>query len=205
MANENNLSAADKRKKFLLELKDLLAGAAFPFMLMIIFSVTIIGFSATDELALGIVILVAGELFLAAAYLVFGRQNGITAARKSAKNSKKRELGSTDVGVAFKTGEYALYKGFAIGLMSCVPFILIQLINCIVSNNLCTFLLRYAFGWAYYPLSYANASQWLNFIWVLPLVAVHACGYLWGAKQEFAKQAKIAVTEQKSKNKKSKK
>lgn len=125
MANNEQLTAAQRRKKFVLELKDMLAGAAFPFMLAVILSVTVIGFCVTDELALGIVILVAGELFLLAAYLVFGRQNGVAAARKSAKNIKKRELGSADAGVLFKTGEYALYKAFIIGLISCVPFILI--------------------------------------------------------------------------------
>ncbi len=205
MANNAQLTAAQRRKKFVLELKDMLAGAAFPFMLAVILSVTVIGFCVTDELALGIVILVAGELFLLAAYLVFGRQNGVAAARKSAKNIKKRELGSADAGVLFKTGEYALYKAFIIGLISCVPFILIQFINCVFLNNFCGFLLRYAFGWAYYPLSYLNLSQWLSFIWILPLVSVHAAGYVWGARQEFSKQAVTAAQEQKSKNKKSRK
>ena len=181
-------------KKFLLELKDLLVGAAFPFMLQLVFSASVILFASyTDEIGLSIAALVFGEILLAGAYVIFGRQNGIVAYRRTVQNRKKREAGSNDNHAVLYVGEYELYKGFVIALISCVPFIIFQIINASAPNKPCEFILMYAFGWAWYPfnlvnLTGANVSEWLNLIWIVLPVAVHALAYWFGARQEKKKQ-----------------
>lgn len=185
---------------------DMLAGAAFPLMLMIILSVSFIGMSAafTDDKLLGIVLLCIGEGLLAASYVIFGRQNGVSSVRKLARNAKKREMQKEDRQTRFKTGEYSAYKGFVIALISCVPYIIIQVIECCAHNTFCDFLLQYAFGWAACPFTYMDASGWLNLTLVPALVAVHGVAYIWGGHSEWQKQLKIAELE-KTADKKGKK
>lgn len=194
---ETDFTAEEKRKKLLYEFRDLLVGAAFPLMLMLVLSATIISFSsASDDLAIQIIVLVLGELAIAGAYVVFGRQNGTVAMRRTVQNKKKREIGADDLKVRLHTGEYALYKGFLIGFISCVPYILIQIIECAAHNSVCDFLLQYAFGWAYYPFALASLSPWLNLLWVIPLSCVHAAAYFWGANREEKKQRIIESAQQ---------
>lgn len=189
---ENEFTAEEKRKKFLYELKDMLVGAAFPLMLMLVLSASIISFvSATDELPLKIVILILGELALAGTYVVFGRQNGTVAIRRSVQNKMKCEIGTDDLKAKLRTGEYALYKGFLIGFISCVPYILFQIIGSAAPNSVCDFMLQYAFGWAFYPFNLASLPTWLNLFWVIPLSCVHAAAYYWGASREIKKQKTI--------------
>lgn len=170
----------------------MLAGAAFPLMLMLIFGASIFGFAASmDELALKIVIVVAGEVFLVAAYVIFGRQSGVTAMRRTVQHAKKRELGADDFKARAYVGEYAIYKGFVIAAISCVPYILVQIIGGAAPNTVCDFLLKFVFGWAYYPFTIGGLSGWFGLILVIPLVCVHAGAYVWGGTGEFKKQQKI--------------
>ena len=192
-----NSTSNDKLQKFLYELKDLIAGAAFPFMLMLIFSASVISFSATGDFALRIVVLVVGEILLAAAYIIFGKFSGVTAARKLNQNQKKRELGNVELKVRLCVGEYSAYKGFLIGFISCVPFIIFQIIGAAVPNTFCDFILRYAFGWAFWPFGIAGLSVWLNLIWIIPLCAVHGAAYIYGAVSE---RKKLAVIEEAQKS-----
>ena len=178
----------NKGKKIRLEILDLLSGAAFPFMLMLILSASILSFAATDDMIMNIFIIVIGEILLAVVFGIFGRQNGIVAYRKSVQQNKKREIGTSDVKALLGVGEYSIYKGFLIGFITCVPFIVFEIINCILPNSFCEFLLEYAFGWAYYPLHYTNASEWLNLLWVIPATCIHALAYFIGGKIEKKKQ-----------------
>lgn len=200
---ENELTAQDKRKKFWYELKDLLAGAAFPVMLMLILSASIISFASYEDFGISVLVLVVGEVLLGTAYVIFGRQNGITAMRRTVQNKKKRAIGTDDKKALWGVGEYAIYKGIIIAAISCVPYILVQIIGSAAPNVVCDFLLRYAFGWAFYPLSYCNASSWLNLLWIIPLCAVHTLAYFWGGYTEKTKQSKISEAQNvkgKSKN-----
>lgn len=197
------MTAEDKRRKLWWEIKDLLAGAAFPFMIMLVFCVTIISYAGYgEELGIAVLCLAVGDVLLIAAYVIFGRQNGATAYRKYILNSKKRELGTDDRKALYYTGEYAVYKAVIIGIVTCVPFIIFQLINCLAPNTVCKFALMYCFGWAYYPFNLAGLSEWLNFIWIIPLVAIHVAAYILGKKQEEKKQRKIAEAQKKGKKKK---
>lgn len=197
-----NLDGKQTGKKILLELKDLLIGAAFPFMLQLIFSASVILFASyTDEVGISIAALVFGELLLAGAYVIFGRQNGIVAYRRTIQNAKKREAGSDEARAVLRVGEYALYKGFIIALISCVPFIIFQIINAAAPNNPCHFILMYAFGWAWYPFSLVNLtgaglSEWLNLIWIVMPVSVHALAYFLGAMKEKKKQDLVAKAQE---------
>ncbi len=197
-----------KSKKIWLEVKDLLTGAAFPLMLQLIISASIILFADYNgDVAVQIVVLVFGEALLAAAYVIFGRQNGITAFRRTVQNEKKRAAGSNDIKAWCKTGDYALYKGFLIGFISTVPFMLFQLIECIAHNSPCDFILKYAFGWAVYPFvligqtPVGEISEWLNFIWVIVPTCIHALAYFLGARKEKARQ-EIVAKAQETKHKK---
>ena len=187
------LTKEEKSKKIRLEIIDLLAGAAFPLMLMLIFGASILSFCSTGEVPIRILVLVIGEVMLCAAYFVFGRQNGVTAMRRTCSQSKKREAFSDDLKSRLHTGEFALWKGFVIALISCIPFIIFQIIGAAAPNSVCDFALKYCFGWAYYPLSFAEGvSGFVNLVWVVPLCCLHAGAYVLGAAQEKKKQSKIA-------------
>lgn len=194
------MQTTQKGNKFLYELKDMLTGAAFPIMLQLIFSTSIILFADYNgEPVLQVFILVFGEILLAGAYVIFGRQNGLAAYRRTVLGEKKRAADPNDIRAQFRTGEYALWKGFVIGAISCVPFILFQFIQCVAPNIVCEFVLKYAFGWAAYPFiviseapSVGTLSPWLNFIWVVIPVGIHALAYFWGASGEKKRQAKMA-------------
>ena len=199
------LNKQQKRQKILLEIKDFLVGAAFPFMLQLVLSASVILFAdAQGELAIQVFALVVGEIMLIAAYVIFGRQNGISAYRKTTLTQKKREMGSDDVKVYYKTGEYALWKGVVIGVISVAPFMLFQFIQCLAPNTFCEFLLKYAFGWAAYPFKVIGLkTEWLNFIWIIIPVGVHTAAYYWGGRQEKKKQELLEKAQEiKGKNKK---
>lgn len=174
-------------KKAGLEFLDLLTGAAFPFMLMVILSSTVIGFimyGGQDELGIQILILVVGEALLVAATVIFGRQNGVSAYKKTVQNAQKRAINCTEERVLMGIGEYSLWKGAAIAVISCVPFIIINIIYSAYPNSVCEFILVYLFGWAYYPFKLMKLSPWLNFIWIAPFAAVHTAAYAYGGYKE---------------------
>lgn len=184
------LNGQQKRQRILLEIRDFLVGAAFPLMLQLVLSASVILFAdANGELAIQAFALVVGEIMLIAAYVIFGRQNGISAYRKTVVTSKKREMGSTEPKVYYKTGEYALWKGAVIGAVSVLPFVLFQFIQCVAPNVFCEFLLKYAFGWATYPFFVFGVEiSWLNFIWIVIPIGVHTAAYFWGGYKERKKQ-----------------
>ena len=185
------LNAKQKRQRILLEIRDILVGAAFPFMLQLVLSASVILFAdANGEAAIQAFALAVGEVMLIGAYLIFGRQNGVSAYRKTVVTGKKREMGSNDVKVYYKTGEYAIWKGVVIGAVSVIPFIIFQFIECLAPNKFCDFILKYAFGWAAYPFKvFGVETEWLNFIWIIIPIGVHTAAYFWGGYQERKRQA----------------
>lgn len=192
------LNSRQKRQRVLLEIKDFLAGAAFPFMLQLVLSASVILFADyNDEPVIQGFALAAGEIMLIAAYFIFGRQNGVSAYRKTVLTQKKRDMQVNDVKVYYKTGEYALWKGFAIGALSVVPFVIFQLIECVAPNTVCGFLLKYAFGWAAYPFIVLGVkAQWLNFIWIVIPIGVHAASYCYGGFKEKKRQQVVAQAQE---------
>lgn len=190
-------------KKLWCEIKDMLSGAAFPFILMAVLSATIIQWAdSTEDAVMRGAIVVVGEVFLIVAYVIFGKQNGVVAYRKTAQQSKKRELGSEDIRAAWHTGEYALYKGFVIGFIPCIPYVIFEIIECSVPNSFCRVVLSYGFGWAYYPFRLCGASGWFGLLLVIPLTCVHALAYFLGARGERIKQEFIANAQSGGKGKK---
>lgn len=185
-------------KKLWFEVKDMLAGAAFPFMLMAVLSASIIQWvTSTDDGVLRGAIMVVGEAFLIAAYSIFGRQNGIVAYRKTSQQSKKRELGTTDPRALWGTGEYALYKGFVIAFITCIPYMIFEIIECSAPNFFCETVLSYGFGWAFYPFRLCGASGWFGLLLVIPLTGVHALAYYLGARGERKRQEIIIAAQSK--------
>ena len=199
------LNSQQKRQKILLEIKDILVGAAFPVMLQLVLSASIILFADTQgELAIQAFALAVGEVMLIAAYIIFGRQNGISAYRKFVISQKKRELPNPEIKVFYKTGEYALWKAVVIGTVSVLPFMFFQLIQCLAPNTFCEFLLKYAFGWAAYPFNVFGVEiEWLNFVWIVIPIGVHTGAYYWGGYTEKKRQALLEkAQEMKDKKKK---
>lgn len=175
-------------------------------MLQLILSASVIMLSAYGgDTAIEILIIVVGELMLGAAYFIFGRQNGVSAYRKAVINQKKRDLNSQDIKVYYKTGEYAVWKGAVIAIISVIPFIIFEFIQCLAPNTVCEFILKYAFGWASCPFAVADGkiSEWLNFIWIIYPVGVHIGAYIFGAYRE-EKRQKIVKEAQEIKDKKKK-
>ena len=184
------LNSKQKRQKILFEIRDILVGAAFPFMLQLVLSASVILFAdINDEPAIQGFALAVGEIMLIAAYVIFGRQNGVSAYRKTVVTQKKRDMQSTDVKAYYKTGEYALWKGVVIGFVSVIPFMLLQFVQCLAANMFCEFILKYAFGWAAYPFKvFGVKTEWLNFIWIVIPIGVHTAAYYWGGRTERKKQ-----------------
>lgn len=194
---DGNLTKTDKRIKILRETRDLLVGAAFPFIIMIVFSSTIIAFAGVSDLAIQILAVVGGEALLIGAFIIFGRQNGATAYRKYILGSKKRQLGTEDKNALYRTGEYALWKGFVIGFITTVPFIVFQIVNLAAPNSFTKFILLYACGWAYFPLQLCGAPEAVNFVFILVPVGVHVAGYILGKRKEIAMQRRVAEESEK--------
>ena len=196
------LTSEEKRQKFLWEARDLVLGALLPFIIMLLFSCTIIMFADSGDLAVRLVAVIGGNILLAAAYVIFGRKNGATAYNRFYVNQTKRSLNSKEKAVLYKTGEYALWKGFAIPLISCIPYIIFQLINIFAPNAVCNFALRYAFGWAYYPFGIAGLHEAVNFVMIIVPVAAHVIGYYTGMRKEERIQAELAEQTQAKSNRK---
>jgi hypothetical protein len=199
---KSDLTSEQRREKVLWEIKDLLQGMAFPFIIMVIFSTTILMFAGFDDDTVKAVATIGGEVLLIAAFIIFGRQNGATAYRKYILGEQKRKLGSSDKKSIYHTGEYAVWKGLIIGFATTVPFIIFQAINLIVPNSFCEFILLYACGWAYYPISLLGIPQAVDFVMILLPVGVHFLGYYLGMKKEMKIQQVIAEESQKANKKK---
>ena len=202
---ETKLSRSDRRQKILYEISDLLLGALLPFVITCILSSAIIMFAASQDLAIQLIAVVGGDIFLIAAFVAFGKQNGAHAYRTYYLNETKRKLNNTEKKVVFRTGEYALWKGFVIPLIACVPFIIVQLLHIIVPNDVLLFILQYVCGWAYYPLSMAKVPEAVNFVFIIVPIAAHVAGYVAGMRKEEKIQAQIAEESAARKKKKNKK
>ena len=75
------INSKDLGKKFLLELKDLLVGAAFPFMLSVILCTTVVSnfVYGGEDMGIKIVILLVGEVLIIAAKVIILNQTGTAA------------------------------------------------------------------------------------------------------------------------------
>lgn len=182
-----------KKRKFWFELRDILAGVAFPLMLSVILSASIIAFASADDLAISLVALIGGEAMFVGSLIIFGRANGSAAYKKTVLQTQKRALNSSDERAVYGTGEYAVWKGIVIPLIVCLPFIILQSIHLIAPNNFCAFCLKYVCAWAYYPFSYLGEKyQALNYILILLPVGVHMLGYYLGKRSAKKTQDKLA-------------
>lgn len=201
------INAQQKRKGILLEIKDMLTSAAFPFLIQIFLSASIIMFADySGEKGLQVFVLLFGEVVLMVAYFIFGKQNGVSAYRRTVQNRAKREIEGDNLSAWLKVGDYALWKGVVIGIISVIPFMLIELINCAAPNSFCEVVLKYGFGWAEYPFIViggedGNISSWLNFIWIVFPVGMHTFAYYFGANKEAKKQAKVDEVQEYKKRK----
>lgn len=187
-----------------MELKDLLTGAAFPLIVLLVFSTTIIMFADFDELPIALLALIGGELMTIVSFIAFGRYNGMHAYTKFVTNETMRSAGSKDKNVVYATGEYALWKGFAIGLITAIPYILIELVHCIYPNLFCEFMLKYACGWAYFPCQLANIHHAIGLVFVVIPTVTHAIGYVIGKNAVIKENARQAAENEKAKSRKKK-
>jgi hypothetical protein len=183
----------------------MLAGAAFPFMIMVIFSSTIILFASYDDLTVKLIATIGGELLILAAVYIFGKNNGAAAYRKYVLGVRKRALNSTDKKAIYKTGEYSLWKGIAIPLITVIPFVIFQIINIAAPNNFTYIMLLYMCGWAYYPFTFFDIAEAFNFILIILPVGAHLIGYVIGKIKEEKIQQQIAMESENVNKKKRKK
>ncbi len=175
-------AAVDLKRKVLLEIKNILIDLAFPIMLMLVISATIIAYASyTDDIAVSLIALIGGEILLTASLVIFGRANGSTAYNKTLINAQKREVGSSDERMIYRTGDYAIWKGRLIRFILCVPFIIFQIIKLCAHNVVTSFCLQYMCGWAYFAFFYFGSGyQALSFIMIILPVGAHTLGYYLG-------------------------
>lgn len=170
--------AVSAGRKAWLEIKDILVGLAFPLIVSIVLSSTILLYAYTADLTLSLIALIGGEIMLVASLVMFGRANGSAAYDKTLMNAQKRELGSTDERVICHTGEYAIWKSIVIALILCAPFIIFQTIELCYHNSFTEFCLKYICGWGYFSCHYLGKQyQALNYILVAMPIAAHTVGY----------------------------
>lgn len=168
-------------RKILLEAKNFLADAAFPMIVTLVISSTILSFASYDDLAISLIALIGGEIMLSAALVMFGRANGSAAYKKTLFNAQKRDLGSNDERVLCRTGEYALWKAAVTALIISIPFLIFQTIELCYANKVCSFCLQYMCGWAYFPFSYLGKNfQGLNYITLVLPFGTLMLGYYLG-------------------------
>ncbi len=185
------------KRKLWLEFKDILAGCAFPLIIMVIFSSTIITFSCGKEadLSVRLISLIAGEIMLAVAFFIFGRANGSEAYKKTVENGRKRDLHSSDERVIYRTGEYALWKGGIVGLIICIPYLIILTVELCVDNTFCMFMLQYAFAWGYAPFTFLGEGFIaLGYTMIILPVALLTVGYYFGKLRQIKIQEQLAKT-----------
>ena len=208
-AQKPSFTPSQRARRILLEFFDLLKGAAFPFIVMCVFSTTIILFYGFEDLAVQIISVVFGEGLMIAAFIMFGRQNGAAAYRKFKMNEGKRKLGSKDEKILFRTGEYAPWKGFVIGFISASFFLVLQIIKCFGDFQFVNFMLEYACGWAISPFEVINdnlgnviAQPFYLFMLAFP-VCIQGGFYIQGMHAERRRQENInRVEDDKRKGKK---
>ncbi|MGN0823972.1 MAG: hypothetical protein ACI4MB_02750 [Candidatus Coproplasma sp.] len=200
---ENNFFEEEKtfeysaKRKFWLEFKDIMAGCAFPFIIMVIFSSTIIAFGCGKnvDIAVKLIAIIGGELMLAAALFIFGRTNGSEAYKKTVENQRKRELNSSDETVAYHTGEYSIWKGVLIGFIICIPFLIILTVQVCVENTFCSFMLQYVFSWGYAPfMSLGTGYTALGYAAIVFPIAIMTLGYFFGKLRQIKIQEELAKT-----------
>ena len=183
-------------KKVLLEFVDMLKGAAFPFIVMCVFSTTIILFYGFEDFAVQLIAVIFGEGLMIAAFIMFGRQNGAAAYRKSKLNGAKRRLGNPDKSLLLKTGEYAPWKGFVIAFIATVPFIIFQTIKCFGDYSFVDFMLEYACGWAVAPLEVIGGIPQPYYLLMIALpIALMGGFYIQGSHAEEKRQKNIGRAE----------
>ena len=193
------LTPSQIAKKALWEFFDLLKGAAFPFIVMCVFSTTIIlFFSYDDDIVVPAIATVLGEGLLIAAFIMFGKQNGAAAYRKTMINDGKRKLGTIDIKIQWRTGEYAPWKGFVIGFITSLLFLIFQIIACFGSFSFVDYILDYACGWAIAPLDLigsGNIPQPYYLLMIVFPIAIHGGFYIFGRYSEEKRQQKISRAE----------
>lgn len=198
---DEKTEAAEEKVKFtprgkfyqiLYEIADLLKGAAFPFIVMCVFSTTIILFYGFDDLAVQLIAVIFGEGLLIASFVMFGKQNGAAAYRKSRLNEAKRKLGKRDMPLLYRTGEYSPWKGFVIGFITAVPFLILQIIKCFGDYTFVNFMLEYACGWAISPLEVIGGiPQPYYLLMIIFPVGIHGAFYIFGRYSEKKRQDAI--------------
>ncbi|MDE7301301.1 MAG: hypothetical protein K2N47_03940 [Clostridia bacterium] len=192
-----------KKRKALLEAKDIFAGVAFPFILMIVLSSSIITFADSQDLMIYFFATIGGEILTIASLIIFGRANGAAAYGKTIENMQKREINSKDEKVYYRTGEYAIWKAVLIGAILCAPFIIFQTIELCYDNSVCMFCLKYLFGWAYYPFyKLGSEYQALNYLMILMPIGVHTLGYYFGKLKRIKVQKALEKTNMEKKGRK---
>ncbi len=165
------------------EIKDVLLLGMLPFIVLCVFSSTISIFAVEEEMEieLRILIILVGEALSVASLVVFGRQNGMTSYKKLDANNLKRSIGLKDDSLLYTTGEYAIYKGFLIGIVPALMFIVLQTINMFGDFSFVYFLLQYGCSWATAPLSLiTNCPKGVLYVMVIVPILFHGLGYIWG-------------------------
>lgn len=177
-------------------------------MISLVFSLSIILFSTDRGVDFGVRLLslIGGEALLVAAFIIFGRANGVAAYDKTILYDRKRALGSVDEPTFYGTGEYRLWKGFLIGFIVTVPFIIVLIIQLAAPNTVCKFMLIYVFCWAYSPVTFLNGNyDALSLVMIILPVGTHALGYYLGKLKAIKVQQQLASQEEERKSKRKRK
>ncbi len=186
---------SNKKRLIKEEFLDICAGIAFPMIVQIMFSVTIILFASYSDFVVSLISLLIGEAFIFVAYFSFGMKNGSVAYTNFVLADKIRQDGDPNYK---KGGEYAPYKGFMLGFITTIPYLIFHIFYCIFPNaDFLEFLLLYAFGWAVYPIQLGTGNiSALSMLFVIAPTVVHGCGYILGKHREFKRRETLRIADE---------
>lgn len=189
------------------EIVEYLRRMATPFILNLMFGITMLAVMAIEIAALQAILIVLLFAGCCAAGLVYMRAAGESAYKMKEQGDARRAgvVGSesTANGKYRLSKEYRPYKGLTIGLAVCIIPIILILVAALAKSVTARAVMGFVCGWAYFPetmvYSIATGSAsgfpfWLLWFGFVPIALYLACctfGYELGANKERRRQVML--------------
>lgn len=191
------------------EIVEYLRRMATPFILNLMFGITMLAVMAIEIAALQAILIVLLFAGCCVAGLVYMRAAGESAYKMKEQGDARRAgvAGSENTanGKYRPSKEYRPYKGLTIGLAVCLVPIILILVGALAESVTARAVMGFVCGWAYFPetmvysVATGSASSfpfWLLWFGFVPLALYLVCcvvGYEWGANKERRRQVMLEL------------
>ncbi len=168
--------------------------AATPFLLNLMFGLTMFAVAMISIVALKIILMVVLLGCTVVVDFVFMRSVGEKSYKIMLDNETKKknaavvldEWGEQKKEKVATYKEYRVYKGFVFALIASLPAIVLMVVAGITKNGFVRLALWFVSGWSIIPIMAIsmNASYYFGFIMVALITAVCGVGYIFGGNKE---------------------